>query len=243
MRKLDTSIGNEITSTIKSAIANAKANGDECAFEFNGVTVVVSGTTDPDLIYRDWSRGMSGYLGDNPTVGPCPKPQLSEAEKESDSKVEAENEERRRIQNQKYEKKQREKELVLQGMLVNAGPMELSDAECWQKCVNANNDGYGSCCVRYAEKWARLMQVRIASGETVAECAEELSHIADDEGITGFMYGASVSMLAKCWKHGEELRRWHNKETQIGSEGDTANDNGGVLNPALLSIGKPNESA
>jgi len=33
------------------------------------------------------------------------------------------------------------------------------------------------------------------------------------------------------------LRRWHNKENQIGTEGDKANESGGVLNPALLSIG------
>jgi hypothetical protein len=237
MRTLDPSIGNEITCTIKTAIADAKSNGDECQFDFNGVTVVVSGASDPELIHRDWSRGLSGYLGENPTIGPYPKPQLSEAEKESDAKIEAENEERRRIQNEKYEQKQREKELVLQGALGNAGPIELSDAEGWQKCVDANKDGYGSYCVRYAEKWARLMQVRIASGETIAECAEELSRLADDEGITGFMYGAAVSMLSQCWKHGEGLRRWHNKETQIGTEGDEANESGGVLNPALLNIG------
>jgi hypothetical protein len=44
-------------------------------------------------------------------------------------------------------------------------------------------------------------------------------------------------MLAKCWLHGEALRRWHNKDTQIGTEGDRANERGGVLNPAMLSIG------
>ena len=55
---------------------------------------------------------------------------------------------------------------------------------------------------------------------TVACCAKEASHLADSEGITGFMYGCAVSMLAQCWKHGEELRRWHNKDTQIGTEGD-----------------------
>ena len=35
----------------------------------------------------------------------------------------------------------------------------------------------------------------------------------------------------------DRLRRWHNKATQIGTEGDKANETGGVLNPALLTIG------
>jgi hypothetical protein len=35
----------------------------------------------------------------------------------------------------------------------------------------------------------------------------------------------------------EELRRWHNLRTQIGDEGEKANEDGGVLNPALLRVG------
>ena len=62
--------------------------------------------------------------------------------------------------------------------------------------------------------------------------------MVDDDGITVYMYGCAVSVLAKAWKHGEALRRWHNKETQIGTEGDRANESGGVLNPALLTIGE-----
>jgi len=34
------------------------------------------------------------------------------------------------------------------------------------------------------------------------------------------MYGAAVAILSKVWKHGEELRRWHNLKTQIGDEGE-----------------------
>jgi hypothetical protein len=77
----------------------------------------------------------------------------------------------------------------------------------------------------------------MAKGATVAECAQRASHLADDEGITGFMYGCAVSILSKVWQYGEDLRRWHNIDTQIGTEGEKANESGGVLNPALLSIG------
>jgi hypothetical protein len=50
--------------------------------------------------------------------------------------------------------------------------------------------------------------------------------------------GCAVSILSHFWKHGEELRRWHKIDTQIGDVGDKANESGGVLNPALLNIGK-----
>lgn len=77
----------------------------------------------------------------------------------------------------------------------------------------------------------------MAAGATVIDCAKAASHEADVEAITGFMYGCAVSILAKAWKHGDELRRWHNLDTQIGTEGEAANASGGTLNPALLTIG------
>lgn len=130
-----------------------------------------------------------------------------------------------------------EQKALLDGALSVAGPIELVDEEGWNKFKSNNTDGYGGRVVRYAEEWARLMQTRLSNGETIPQCADELSRLADDDGITGYMYGCAVGVLAKVWKHGEALRRWHNKETQIGTEGDKANESGGVLNPALLSIG------
>ena len=100
-----------------------------------------------------------------------------------------------------------------------------------------NNDPYGAAAFRYAERWAELMETKMANGEKLSDIAEATSHEADDEGITGFMYGCAVVVLAKCWENGEELRRWHNIHTQIGNEGERANATGKVLNPALLNIG------
>lgn len=237
MKTLESFIGSHINTAIISAIGTANELNEQCQFEFNGVTVVVDGSSSNYLIHRDWSRGMRGYLGKNPTVGPFPKQELSPEELDSDATIEAQNERRRIEQNALHEKQQRERSLVLQGALGNTGPIELSDPEKWQSFVDSNTDPYGGRCVRYAEEWARLMQVRLESGESIVECADELSHMADDDGITGFMYGAAVSMLAACWKHGEDLRRWHNTKTQIHDEGDKANESGGVLKWGLLSIG------
>lgn len=44
------------------------------------------------------------------------------------------------------------------------------------------------------------------------------------------MYGCAVNILAQCWKYGEELRKWHNKEYNYNGNG--------VVNPAVLTIKK-----
>jgi hypothetical protein len=98
-------------------------------------------------------------------------------------------------------------------------------------------DSYSNRVVTYAEEWANLMEEKIGKGAKIADIAKDTGHRADTDGITGFMYGCAVSGLAHFWEHGEELRRWHNLDTQIGNEGEKANESGGVLNPALLSIG------
>jgi hypothetical protein len=115
--------------------------------------------------------------------------------------------------------------------------MKIKDQETWEKGKANNQDPYGSGIYRYAERWADMMEERMAQGAQLADIAKATSHEADDEGITGFMYGAAVSTLSHVWEHGEELRRWHNLDTQIKDEGERANESGGVLNPALLNIG------
>ena len=110
------------------------------------------------------------------------------------------------------------------------------DQAGWDAFVEANKDPYGGACVTYARRWADMMETQMEAGSVLADIAKQTSHDADDEGITGFMYGCAVSMLSLCWEHGEELRRWHNLATQIHSEGEKANESGGVLNPALLNI-------
>jgi hypothetical protein len=126
---------------------------------------------------------------------------------------------------------------------MDTGDFKLKDAAGWQRGLDANRDPYGAAVFSFAERWARAMQKAIddsgrSPAEVIRERAEDLCRWADTEGITGFMYGAAVSMLAQAWEHGEELRRWHNLDIQCGDEGERANESGGVLNPALLSVGK-----
>ena len=106
--------------------------------------------------------------------------------------------------------------------------MEVKDIKVYEDWKANNTDPYGSAVFRYAERWANLMEEKITEGYKLEDIAESTSHQADIEGITGFMYGAAVSILSQCWQYGEELRKWHNK--QYNYEGD------GVANPAILVI-------
>lgn len=98
----------------------------------------------------------------------------------------------------------------------------------WETCVEKNKDPYGKGVITFAKKWAEIMETEIESGKSLKDIADKASREADTEGITGFMYGCAVSILSQLWVHGEELRKWHNKE--YGYEGE------GCVNPAILTV-------
>ena len=104
--------------------------------------------------------------------------------------------------------------------------------EDYQKGYNNNLDFYGHGVYTFAERWAELMEKDIeATGDpvkSITKNAEGFAKEADTEGITGFMYGCAVSILAECWEYGEILRKWHNHEYHY--------DGDGVVNPAILTI-------
>jgi hypothetical protein len=114
--------------------------------------------------------------------------------------------------------------------------MEIKDVEGWELSKANNTDPYGARILSYAEDWANFMEREMKLGKKLEDVAKLTSREADTDGITGFMYGAAVATLAYAWKWGDELRRWHNLDIQIGDEGKKANESGGVLNPAILNI-------
>ena len=107
----------------------------------------------------------------------------------------------------------------------------------WGKGLRNNQDSYGGGVYAFAEAWANLMEEEVKSGNiNLNEFAKETSHKADIDGITGFMYGAAVNILASVWIYGESLRKWHNLDIQIRNEGEIANIKGTTLNPALMTV-------
>lgn len=202
----------------------------------NGVKVYIAADSDPDLLIRDQKRAMNGYI--KGPVGPYPKAVLSEEEVASDEEKHAE---MMRQAEKRAAARRREKERSsrsLEKTLRECPEMEFSDKEAWDRSKESNQDSYGGAVLDFAERWARLMQRNMANGWALEDCASACSDMADVDGISGFMYGCAVGLLSKTWVHGEALRRWHNRRTQVGNEGDKANESGGVLNPALLCVGK-----
>ncbi len=202
--------GEAITASAAKMIALARASGEDVTCDFNGVMLVANQTTHAaDIVAHYWTETERRYK--KYEASPAGQQAARDAEE--------------------YQRKAAAAQA--EGLL----PFAIGDAAAWQSWLDSNKDGYGAACCRYAARWACLMDKAIADGATVRDCADAKSREADVEGITGFMYGAAVTMLSKCWAHGEELRRWHNKDTQLGTEGDRANESGAVLNPALLTIG------
>jgi hypothetical protein len=211
---LETYGGNHIATVCKTAVEKAIIENCHVEFEFNGQKITASPDSNPDQMVQAFSdereRAHQAYI-----ASPEYKARQEEAAR-----------------------KERERKAKVEAILADAPEtMTLADAEGWGKAKAANSDPYGGAVMTYADRWARMMEARMAKGERIADIADECSHLADEEGITGFMYGAAVSTLARVWKHGEALRMWHNLKTQIGTEGEKANESGGVLNPALLNIG------
>jgi hypothetical protein len=106
----------------------------------------------------------------------------------------------------------------------------VEQARLWGFRWAINDDPYGRGIMRYAAKWARLMEAELQKGLELTDIAQRTSHEADTDGITGFMYGAAVAELSVSWQYGEELKRWHN-----GEYGQP--DAQGVVNPAIITIG------
>lgn len=235
MFEVSAAIGTSITSAIRDAINIAQGLQSRIRFTFNDVIVSVLPGSDPALIYRDWSRAIDGCIGKS--IGPNPARFLTDEELVNDHRVRDENERRWQAQQAEWAAEAAAKRALVETKLAGAPRMEESDPEAWETFIMANQNSYGRGIIEYAERWARLMQLEMANGKTLEEVAQATAQEADIDGMSGFSYGAAVSTLVACWKHGDQLRRWHNLDTQLGDEGERANETGGVLNPALLNIG------
>lgn len=189
-------------------------------FDFNGVTLLVTKeNADKDKIYAEWNAGMEANA------------EKYRLEREAYMKTPEYRAERAKQLKIATRRQQVEKEVLA---IDESTELEFKDDEAkanWEKWVEVNSkDGYSFGVVKYARRWAKYMQHLMKKhNKTLPEIADNASHASDTEGITGFMYGCAVGMLSQCWKYGEELRRWHNKEW--GHE-----DTDGVVNPAVLTI-------
>jgi len=232
---IETQAGDMFANVVREAISTATAT-TTVHFKFNSVEVKVATDSDPELIDRDYHRAMAGKIPTN-KVGPYPNNPLTTEQVVYDRLMDESNQKRRSEADAKWKAKQDRAADILNEALAKAPEFNASDIDGWTKAVEANTDSYSKGVIDFARCWGRLMQLGVQRGQSIASVAKLTSNMADVAGITGFMYGAAVSTLSKTWIHGDDLRRWHNIDCQIGNEGEKANITGGTLNPALLGVG------
>lgn len=193
-------------------------------FEFNDCINYVSKDTNLDWLWRDYANN---WLMGWERVGPNCVAEYDEATKAEMAEKQLLKDIKDDEQRKEWKRKDNEQEEAY-NKAVEGLTFEFSNEELWNNGIAKNQDAYGGGVYTYAKCWGLLMQSRINKGEKLIDIANETSHQLGWLGITGFMYGAAVSVLSSTWKYGEELRKWHNKD--YGHEG------GGVVNPAILTI-------
>lgn len=225
--KLDTRCGNTFDKVAENAKAIATEKQVTVEFDFNGVLCLVSAETNLDHLYRDYSNS---WTMEWKTVGPdCVESYAREMQEEFEMRTKIREAESKKRQEEYAAKEKCEREAFQ--LEVEGVELELSDADGWKKSREVNSDGYGGAALDYAEGWAKLMQKEIANGKTVAECYEPTQKGLGFLGITGFQFGCAVSVLSHTWKHGDELRKAHNKKYGVSE------DVQGTVNPAVLTLG------
>ncbi|MDD3304396.1 MAG: hypothetical protein PHP54_05725 [Clostridia bacterium] len=189
-------------------------------FEFNGVTLLVTKeNADKDKIYAEWDAGRKANA------------EKYRLEREAYMKTPAYRAERAKQLKIQTRREQVETEVLI---IDEQTRIEFKDDEAkanWEKWVELYSKYYYSYgVVKYACRWAKYMQHLMKKhNKSIFQIADKASCLSDTEGITGFMHVCAVSMLSECWKYGDDLRKWHNKE--CGDE-----DAKGVINPAVLTI-------
>lgn len=229
---IEAGLGDMFSNVAKKAkeIAQTVYNhGKNIQFEFNGITCIVNADTNLDNLYRHYS---DSFIMEWKEIGPVCADQYTEDIQQELNKRRIDQEKRQEEEMKVYREKEEKKKQEL-AKKVEGTQIQLKDETLWNNQKEINTDPYGAGILRYAKNWALLMQTKIDTTKDiqfqVAAIAKKTSHEADIESITGFMYGAAVSVLSSCWIYGEELRKWHNKE--YGYEGN------GTVNPAVITIG------
>lgn len=205
--------GQHVSGASADMVATAAREHRQVTCDFNGIILSAEATTTVEDIVAAYkaeiTRRHDAYLA---------SPEYAEQQRKA------------------RERERTRKDALQEALRTAPARITLIDEAAWNTGLSSNTDSYGAAVYRYADAWARVMEAHVSAGQTIEQCAKDDSSTADTEGITGFMYGCAVAILCRCWIHGEALRRWHNHDTQIGNEGDEANETGTVLNPAVLSI-------
>ena len=118
--------------------------------------------------------------------------------------------------------------------------MPIVEQAKWKSWEEKNIDPYSKACVDVARCAMEILDEEPGGFDTHnLICRAEKR--AGEDGITGFMAGCVAQMVSACHSRGDEFRQKWNLKHQIHDEGEKANQSGGVLNPAVLTMEGNNE--
>ena len=202
--KYESGVGMHIKIVLQDCINLSAKHGEQVEANFNGVEVRVQADSDIELLYRDWHRGLSGYISG--PVGPYPSKYLTAEEIASDAAIAEKNRARWAAEEQKrlarIERQCAKVEREIAGI-----ELDVDEAK-WQVAVDANSDPYGAGCIKFAERFAKLLQARMKGDPSrLADVADEAWNDADcDEQMSGFSASMGRSLVEQTWRYGAELK-------------------------------------
>lgn len=199
-------------------------------FPFNSLKIRVDQDSDIDLLERDFCRAMSGSI--DKTFGPDCSPELTAEEVEHEAKIKLQREAQREAQDLAHRQRIEMEQAELDRLLADAPELEIRDQALWDASTGGVQTETSAAIIEFAQRWGLLMQMRIDAGAKLEDIADQCEKLPSSiMGITGFMYGHAVGLLAATWKHGEALRDWHNAKYGVAAGAD------GVVNPAIVRVG------
>ena len=111
--------------------------------------------------------------------------------------------------------------------------MNVRNKATWNAFLLTAVDRDKGAILRYATRWANLMEEHLNLGGQLKDIARTTSQEADYEGITGSMYDEALRVLCECWDYGEELREWH-RDSENEPSDENEEDHILPMTPLLL---------
>lgn len=87
--------------------------------------------------------------------------------------------------------------------------MEFTDYTqeiAWKNTVDRNKGFYNAASLRFAARWAELMEAELEKGAELVDIMDTCENLADTEGITGYQAHWGKLTLYNLWKYGKDLR-------------------------------------
>lgn len=127
---------------------------------------------------------------------------------------------------------------AIEAELTDTPELEVKDEAAWQATKEeCKGDWVNESIVTYAERWGRLMQIGMANGHSIADIADEMSHKADFDLMSGATHQQAARWLVLNWRHGAEFLHWFNRHyIEDEAEADAATAAGKMLNIVLMPV-------